>query len=105
MLSVVGRRVPGVGSKRVSDAMVSRSVGSVKPVTLPHQAYGREPIEWFEGKRPVWAWVQWPNRAATREAAWAVGANDRVVILEVPCDGGHWQPVVWRKAVSVRRLG
>lgn len=103
-MSGVAGTVPGVGSNKVSDEKLSRVLSSVKPVTLPHQAYGRQPIEWFESKRAVWAWVQWPNRAATREAAWAVGANDRVVILEVPCEGGHWQPVVWRNAVTQRTL-
>lgn len=54
--------------------------------------------------------VRSPRRAraietADRVEAWAVGANDRIVVLEVPCDGGHWQPVVWRNAVTVRRLG
>lgn len=85
--------------------MLSRTLASVPPATLPQQAFGRQPIEWLEHKQAVWAWVQWPNRAAERVEAWALGANDRVVILEVPCNGGHWQPVVWRNAVSLRRLG
>ena len=94
-----------MGSTKVSDEMLSRTLASVHPITLPLQAYGPQPVEWFDPKRPVWAWVQWPNRAAERVAAWAMGANDRIVVLEVPCDGGHWQPVVWRNAVTVRRLG
>lgn len=104
-MSHVGRTVPRMGSTKVSDEMLSRTLSSVAPQTLPQQAYGPTPVEWFEHKRPVWAWVQWPNRAATREPGWACGANDRVVIVEVPCEGGHWQPVVWRNAVTVRVLG
>lgn len=92
-----------MGSGRVSDEMTARAAGSVAPVTLPMQAYGPREVEWFP-PRPVWAWVQWPNRPATRVPCVAVGANDRVVILEVPCDGGHWQPVVWRNAVTVRAV-
>ncbi len=83
--------------------MTARAAASVAPLTLPLQAYGPNPLEWFDPPRPVWAWVQWPNRAADRVEVRAVGANDRVVVLEVPCDGGHWQPVVWRNAVTVRR--
>lgn len=33
-----------------------------------------------------------------------MGANDRIVVLEVPCEGGHWQPVMWRNAVTIRRI-
>lgn len=93
-----------MGSNKVSDEKLSRVLSAVKPMTLPLQAYGPQPVEWFEKRRPVWAWVQFPNRAAERVEAWAMGANDRVVMLEVPCDGGHWQPVVWRNAVTVRHL-
>lgn len=94
-----------MGSTKVSDEMLSRTLASVPPITLPMQAFGQKPVEWYRDKRPVWAWVQWPDRAAERVEAWAMGANDRVVVLEVPCDGGHWQPVVWRNAVTVRRMG
>ncbi len=76
--------------------------GIHRPCTLQPETWGVRPIEWYAQKRPVWAWVTWPNRASTREAAWATGGNDRVVMLEVPCEGGHWAPVVWRNAVSVR---
>ena len=69
-----------MGSTKVSDEMLSRTLASVPPITLPMQAFGRQPVEWFA----------------------TMGANDRVVVLEVPCDGGHWQPVVWRNAVTVR---
>lgn len=92
-----------MGSTKVSDEKMARVVASVKPLTLPMQAYGGG-VDWFDAKRPVWAWVHWPNRAAERIEAWAVGATDRVVVLEVPCDGGHWTPVVWRNAVTVRKL-
>lgn len=43
--------------------------------------------------------------AAEKIACWAHGANNLVVMLEVPCDGGHWQLVVWRNAVTVRTSG
>ncbi len=76
----------------------------IAPCTLQPETWGAGPIEWYAQKRAVWAWVTWPNRAATREAAWATGGNDRVVMLEVPCEGGHWAPVVWRNAVSVRQV-
>lgn len=93
-----------MGSTRVSDEMVARVLASIAPCTLQPETWGTRPIEWYTQKRPVWAWVTWPNRAATREAAWATGGNDRVVMLEVPCEGGHWAPVVWRNAVSVRQI-
>lgn len=93
-----------MGSTKVSDEKLARVITSVKPITLPMQAYGPQKVEWFERKHPVWAWVSWPDRAAERMEAWALGANDRVVILEVPCDGGHWSPVVWRNAVTVRTI-
>lgn len=93
-----------MGSNKVSDEMLSRTLASVPPATLPAQAFGPAPVEWFDQRRAVWAWVQYPNRAAERVAAWAVGANDRVVVVDVPCDGGHWQPVVWRNAVTVRTV-
>lgn len=84
--------------------MIARAAASVAPVTLPMQAYGPRDVEWFDAPRPVWAWVSWPDRPTERVACVAVGANDRVVMLEVPCDGGHWAPVVWRNAVTVRTV-
>ncbi len=78
--------------------------GIHRPLHASARDLGSAPIEWYAQKRAVWAWVTWPNRAATREAAWATGGNDRVVMLEVPCEGGHWAPVVWRNAVSVRQV-
>lgn len=93
-----------MGSTRVSDEKLQLMLSSVAPVTLPMQAYGREPIEWFEDRAPVWVWVSWPDRVAERTAGWALGGNNLVVIVEIPCAGGHWQPVVWRNAVSRRRV-
>lgn len=92
-----------MGSNKVSDAKLERVLASIAPTTLPMQAFGPGPVEWFERPRPVWAWVQWPHRSAERVACWAHAANDRVVFLRVPCEGGHWEPVVWRNAVHVRR--
>jgi len=82
--------------------MIERAAASVAPTTLPTPAYGPQPVEWFDPPRPVWAWVSWRDRPAERVACLATGANDRVVVLEVACDGGHWAPVVWRNAVTVR---
>jgi len=92
-----------MGSTKVTAEKMAQAVGSMPPVTIPQQAYGPQPVEWFD-KRPVWAWVQWRDRAATREACWAVGANDRIVMLEIPSEGGHWGTVVWRNAVAVREV-
>lgn len=62
-----------MGSKEFSDEKLSRVIASVKPIALPQQAYGPQQVEWFEVKRPVWAWAQWPNRAAERIEARANG--------------------------------
>lgn len=91
-------------TSRVSDEMIARAASSVSPLTLPVQAYGPQPVEWFDAPRPVWAWVSWRDRPAERVACVATGANDRVVVLEVPTSGGHWTPVVWRNAVTVRSV-
>lgn len=93
-----------MGSTKVSDEKIARAAAAVAPVTLPPQAWGPAKVEWFDLPRPVWVWVSWPNRAAERSEGWAIGSNDRVVIVNVPCDGGHWQPVVWRNAVTVRTI-
>ncbi|MDU0344095.1 hypothetical protein RWH44_00140 [Microbacterium sp. KSW2-29] len=53
-----------MGSTKVSDEMLSRTLASVPPITLPMQAFGSQSVEWFRDKRAVWAWVQWPDRAA-----------------------------------------
>lgn len=91
-----------MGSTKVTPEKMAQAVASMPPVTLPQQAYGSTPITWYDAPRAVWAWVQWRDRAATREACIARGANDRVVMLEIPSDGGHWGTVVWRAAVAVR---
>lgn len=94
-----------MGSTRVTGEKLDRALASVAPCTLPTPAWGRERIEWFEERRPVWVWVSWPDRPAERVPGWAVAANDRVVFVHVPCPGGHWEPVVWRNAVTVRTVG
>jgi len=76
-----------------------------RPLTLPAQAYGPQPIEWVQpprSKPPVWVWVQWPDRPAERIAAFASGWNDRVVIVEWSGSGGTRDTVVWRNAVTRR---
>lgn len=72
------------------------------PCTLPMQAFGPQPIEWFKEPRPVWVWVSWRDRPAERLPGLARGANDRVVMVAVDVRGDHWEPVVWRNAVTVR---
>lgn len=91
-----------MGSTKVTDEKLERTLARESPCTLPAQAYGPQPIEWFDPPRPVWVWVQWRDRPATREPGVAKGANDRVVIVAVDTGGDHWEPVVWRNAVSVR---
>ena len=92
-----------MGSTKVTAEKMARTIASAAPTTLPMQAYGPQPIEWFDKPRPVWAWVQWRDQPATRVAAFAQGANDRVVMLEVVVGHDRWQPVVWRSAVTVRK--
>jgi hypothetical protein len=80
-----------------------RSAASPTPCTLPQQAYGPEPLEWARSsKPPVWAWLTWPDRPASRVEAFAVGWNDRVVIVEWDGEGGMRRTVVWRNAVTRR---
>lgn len=78
---------------------------SPKPVTLPSQAFGPQPIEWpAPADRPsVRAWVQWDHGPATRIVATAHGWNDRVVVVRWDTDFGPLQTTVWRGAVT-RRL-
>lgn len=92
-----------MGSTKVTAEKMARAVASMPPVTLPQHAYGPRPTTWFDAPKLVWAWVQWRDRAATREACIARGANDRIVHLEIPFEGGHWGTVVWRNAVTVRQ--
>lgn len=72
-----------------------------RPVTLPQQAWGPQPLEYAANNdRPaVRVWVQFNVGPARRCDALAVGWNDQVVIVELVNDGGM-QPVVWRTAVS-----
>jgi hypothetical protein len=83
-----------VGSTKVTDGKLDQTLERQSPVTLPQPAYGAQPIEWFKDRRPVWVWVQWRDRPAQRLPGWAVGANDRVVMIAVDIGGDHWEPVV-----------
>lgn len=79
------------------------------PTTLPAPAYGPEPIMWAvlerADKPAVWAWISWRDRPAERVAAHAIGWNDRVVCVEWDAQpGGTRQTMVWRNAVTVRRV-
>ena len=87
------------------DARIADASLQPRPVTLPAQAYGREPIEWARERPPVWVWVQWDRGPATRIAAWARGWNDRVVVVEWTGEHGTRDTVVWRQAVSRRYVG
>lgn len=91
-----------MGDGRISDEKVERMLASVAPTTLPMQAFGPEPIEWLEPVEPVWVWVSWPHHVAERTAGVALGRNDRVVNVRIPCAGGSWEPWVWRNAVARR---
>lgn len=92
-----------MGSTKVTDEKLERTLQRVPPCTIPQQAWGPNPIDWYPDPRPVWVWMPWRDRPSTRERGVAKGANDRVVIVAVDVDGGdHWEPVVWRNAVTVR---
>lgn len=92
-----------MGSTKVTDEKLEQTLAREAPITLPQQAFGPNPIEWFKEPRPVWAWVQWRDRPAERVAGVARGANDRVVMLAFDANGDHWEPVVWRNACAVRQ--
>ncbi|MBQ9917341.1 MAG: hypothetical protein IJO71_09095 [Microbacterium sp.] len=94
-----------MGSTKVTDEKLERTLARESPCTLPIQAFGRQPIEWFKEARPVWAWVQWRDRPAERIPAVARGANNLVVMLAFDVAGDHWEPVVWRNAVTIRAAG
>ena len=50
-------------------------------MTLPHQAYGPEPVQWVKGRKPeVWAWIIWRDAPATKIPAVAAGWNDREIL-------------------------
>lgn len=87
----------GLSQQRIADA-------DVPPRTLPASAYGPYPIRWVRGggRPPVWAWMVWPDRPATKIAAFATGWNDRVVIVEWDGAHGTCNTVVWRNAVTHR---
>ncbi|TLF33211.1 hypothetical protein [Microbacterium sp. 5K110] len=91
-----------MGSVKVTAGKLEETLARVPPVTLPTPAWGPQPIGWFTGTRPVWVWVSWRDRPATREPGVARGANDRVVMVSIDVGGDHWEPVVWRNAVTVR---
>ena len=87
----------------LNDLRIHEAAERPRPVTLPQQAFGPEPIEWVKGSRPaVWAWVQWDRGPATRIPAWAKGWNDRVVVVEWAGEHGMRDAVVWRQAVAHR---
>lgn len=93
-----------MGSTKVTDEKLGRTLQRMPPCTLPVQAYGPNEIEWVPAgqRRTVWAWITWPHQAATREAAVAFGWNDRVVAVQWNTPAGDMQCVVWRNAVTRR---
>lgn len=93
-----------MGSTKVTDEKLNAALERIPPCTLPVQAYGPNEIEWVpaDQRRTVWAWITWPDRAATCEQAVAFGWNDRVVAVRWDGDGGEVQCVVWRNAVTRR---
>lgn len=91
-----------MGSTKVTREKLQRTLAREAPCTLPQQAFGPQSIEWFTDRRPVWVWITWRDRPAERLPGWARGANDRVVMVAVDVAGDHWEPVVWRNAVTVR---
>lgn len=95
-----------MGSTKVADEMLNRTLRRVAPCTLPVQAYGPNDIVWVGhgDRRMVWAWITWPDRAATRVKAVAFGWNDRVVAVRWDTDAGDVQCVVWRNAVTNRSV-
>lgn len=100
---VAGERGPVyVGSTKVTAGKLEHTLARESPCTLPQGAFGPQPVEWFTDRRAVWVWVTWRDRPAERLPGWALGANDRVVIVAVDVGGDHWEPVVWRNAVTVR---
>jgi len=92
-----------MGSTLVTDEKLQIMLANVAPLTLPAQAYGPQPVEWVKDRPPVWAWVSWPHRPAERVAGFAVGWNDRVVVVEWETSAGTRNTVVWRNAVARRR--
>lgn len=93
-----------MGSMKVTDEKLELVLANIAPCTLPAQAYGKSEVVWTRPGSPVWAWVTWPHRPAERIAAWAVGWNDRVVVVRWDTDRGDVQTVVWRTAVTRRTV-
>lgn len=93
-----------MGSTKVTDEKIDRTLERIPPCTLPVQAYGPNDIEWAspDKRRLVWAWITWPHHVATREQAVAFGWNERVVAVQWNTDAGEVQAVVWRNAVTRR---
>lgn len=97
-----------MGSNRPpSDTALEQVARSIAPCTLPPQAWGTQPIHWYQhgtDELPtVWAWITWPHRVTERLEAVVLGMNDRVCIVEIRPDiWSRWQPVVWRAAVTRR---
>lgn len=87
---------------RLNDQRIAQAEPT--PLTLPMQAYGREPVQWVKGeaKPPVWAWISWPHKPAERVPAFAVGWNTLVVVVEWHTVTGTRNTVVWRNAVTRR---
>lgn len=86
----------------MSDEKLQAVLANVAPVTLPMQAYGPNPVEWVREPPPVWAWISWPHQPAERVEAFALGWNDRVVIVQWDTPTGSVNTVVWRNAVTRR---
>lgn len=95
-----------MGSTKVTDEKLSVTLRRMPPCTLPLQAYGPEEIKWAgpQARRSVWAWITWPNGAATKVEAVAHGWNDRVVVVQWGSEAGDVQCVVWRNAVTSRSI-
>lgn len=88
----------------LNDQRIEQAAEQLAPCTLPHQAFGPQPIEWQRGRNPeVWAWITWRDGPATKIPAVAAGWNDRVVVVEWEALGGRRSVVVWRNAVTRRQ--
>ncbi len=92
-----------MGSTKVTDEKLERTLVRIPPCTLPVEAYGRQPLEWSASRPPVWAWISWPHKPAEKIAAFAHAWNDRVVIVHWDGPAGAVNTVVWRIAVTRRR--
>ena len=93
-----------MGSTLVTDEKLQLVLDAMAPCTLPAEAYGPQALEWSAKRAPVWAWVTWPYKAAERIPAWVMASNDRVVVVSWNTDRGERNTVVWRNAVTRRRV-